>query len=260
MAGNFAGKVITVTGAASGMGLATAKLLASRGATLSLADLNEAGLKTAIESLPGDKHIYTALDVRKSAAVDAWIERTVKEVGQLDGAVNMAGVLTYSRKVVEETDEGWAFNMDVNSTGVFYCVRAQLRHMKAGASIVRSYTHPSARFRLQLTEYWQVSTASVAGQIGYADMAAYCASKHAVIGLVRTAAKENPHIRLNCVAPGVVNTPMMVGADIDREVAEQVIKRLGEPEEISRVIAFLLSDEASFVTGAVYNVDGGWFC
>lgn len=120
------------------MGLATAQLLATRGATISLADINQDGLKEAVRSLENsEKHIYTVVDVRNSQSVDAWITSTVAKFGRLDGAVNMAGVITPATPITEVRDEDWNFSFDVNARGVFYCVRAQLRAMGDGASIVR---------------------------------------------------------------------------------------------------------------------------
>lgn len=122
------------------MGLATAKLLASRGAIVSLADINESALKKATESLPGsDKHMHTVVDVRSSQSVDAWIKATVENLGKLDGAVNMAGVISPAKPITDETDETWNFNFDVNARGVFFCLRAQLRAMRPGGSIVSTW-------------------------------------------------------------------------------------------------------------------------
>lgn len=127
---------IAITGAASGMGLATAQLLASRGAIISLADINEEALKAAISSLPGDKHTYHVVDVSKSDSVNSWIQETHDTFGKLDGAVNMAGIIVEPTPLIEYTDEVWDRMFTVNTRGVFNCLRAELKAMKEGASIV----------------------------------------------------------------------------------------------------------------------------
>ena len=130
---------IAITGAASGIGLATAKLLASRGAIISLGDLNEKALLTAVESLPGnEKHMSTVIDVRDSKTVDSWIQSTVQTLGKLDGAVNMAGIITPACPVTRMTDADWDSNFAVNARGVFSCIRAQVNAMTSGGSIVSS--------------------------------------------------------------------------------------------------------------------------
>jgi NAD(P)-dependent dehydrogenase (short-subunit alcohol dehydrogenase family) len=118
------------------MGLTTVKLLASRGAIISLADINESAVKAAAESLGSDKHMYTVVDVRQSQSVDTWINSTAEKLGKLDGAVNMAGVISPAKPITETPDEVWNFNFDVNARGVFFCLRAQLRAMGDGGSIV----------------------------------------------------------------------------------------------------------------------------
>ncbi|KAE8413240.1 hypothetical protein BDV36DRAFT_304260 [Aspergillus pseudocaelatus] len=236
------GKVIAVTGAASGMGLATAQLLASRGASISLADLNEDALNIAINSLPGghQKHIAARVDVRDELSVAAWIEKTIYRFGKIDGAVNMAGVLGPQAPVTGTSVKQLEFVLSVNVTGVFNCLRAQLSVMKGGSI---------------------VSAASTFGQITMPNASAYCASKAAVIAISKAAAKENRNVRINCVSPGTVLTPMSADHDpkrVESGVMANAQRRLGSAEEVAKVIAFLVSEESSFVTGAVYNVDGGW--
>ncbi|KAK9416884.1 hypothetical protein SUNI508_09356 [Seiridium unicorne] len=229
---------IAITGAASEMGLATAQPLASRGAIVSLADIN----KTAPEEAPASlakpstekQHIHTVVDVRDSCSVDEWIQTTVQSPGRLDGAVNMASFIKHATPIIESTDEDWDFIMAVNAQGIYACLRTQRKAMCAGGSIV--------------------SAASVFGQFGAPRNTAYCASKAAVISMKRTAAKENQHIRVNCVSPGSIRTPLSEGEsleDVKRNLQHMDQKRKAEPIEVARVIAFLLSDESSFVTGAV---------
>ena len=185
------GKVVALTGGASGIGFATSVLLASQGVHLSIADINDGPLLEAVASIkaqasPAAKIISTVVDVRKDDQVNQWIEKTVKEFGRLDGAVNLAGVIPKcinKERVEDLNNEDWHFVIDVNLHGVMYCMRAQLQHMNNKGSIVNA--------------------ASICGTIGFPKNAAYTASKHAVIGLSRSAAKEvgDREIRVNCIAP-----------------------------------------------------------
>ena len=181
------GRVIAVTGAGSGIGLATARLLASRGASVSLADINQKDLDTAIAELkrsnPKIKIHAKVVDVSNGQEVDEWLEKTVKYLGALNGAVNAAGITGKGTNIADTTDKDWDSVMDVNLKGVFNCIRAELNRMDKDASIV--------------------STSSVGGLEGFPTGAAYSTSKHAVIGLTRSAAGEvaGKNIRVNCVAP-----------------------------------------------------------
>lgn len=183
------GKVIVLTGAASGIGYETSLLLARQGAFLSIADVNEAALQekaSEIEKVSTGKLLSTAVDVRKDEQVNAWIAKTVSTFGKLDGAVNLAGVVPKcinKERVEDLNNEDWHFVMDVNLHGVMHCMRAQLQNMNNNGSVVNA--------------------ASICGVIGFPKNAAYTASKHAVIGLSRTAAKEvgDREIRVNCIAP-----------------------------------------------------------
>lgn len=191
---SLAGKVVTVTGGASGMGLATAQGLYARGASLSLADIREDALdkavseiKAASSSSNGDNTIITTVvDIRDSDQVDAWIEKTIKHFGRLDGAANIAGVLGKSFGVgdlAELSNDEFDFITGVNFKGLFYCMRAELRAMKEGACIVNA--------------------GSSTGLEGHPKNSVYSATKHAVVGLTKSAAGEvGPRgIRVNCVAP-----------------------------------------------------------
>lgn len=251
------GKVIVITGGASGIGLATAKLLAGRGAKVSIADLQEDGLQDAAASIKADGNtevMTSKLDVRDSKSVQTWIKATVERFGKIDGAANLAGVFraNTSGTVAHEDSDNWDLVLGINVTGVMHCMRAQIPHMTEGGSIVNA--------------------ASIMALEGAAGCAAYAASKHAVLGLSRSCAKEaGPKgIRVNCIAPGYIDTPMLksaVGDDPELSKNSKIagaltlpLGRLGKAEEVATVIAFLLSGEASFITGACLSVDGGWNC
>jgi len=277
---------IALTGAVSGLGLETARLLASRGAILSIADINASALKAVFDSLPPPpsesqkSHMSTVVNVSSSSQVNNWIAATVAALGALDCAVNAAGVLGDTKSMRETSDADWDFVMGVNATGVFNCLRAELNSIKDGGSIV--------------------NFASIASVAVLESQSVYGASKHAVLGLTKCAAREEGprHIRVNCVAPGMSTTlflsfvricvcfgrgfsvrirlltllrPWTTGltrTPIVKHIDEvelrkrtkryQCIDRIADPIEIARVVAFLLSDEASFVTGAYYEVSGGW--
>lgn len=246
------GRVIAITGAASGIGKATAHLLAARGASISIADVRQEPLEEALASIqkstPNAKIYHKAVNVAKADEVGAWLDETVKELGGLHGAANLAGVIGKAgeKAVKDLTDEDWDSVMDVNLRGVFVCMRAELQRMNKDASIV--------------------SASSVAGLQGMKMGAPYSTSKHGVIGLTRCAAKDEGHrnIRVNCIAPGPIDTPMiqaLVSMTPSKERALDgqglCLERRGQPEEVAKLIAFLLSDESSYTTGSCYTIDGG---
>lgn len=244
------GKVIAITGAASGIGLATARLLAARGASLSLADVQSGALEEAVKSIqeatPDTKLHSRALDVTDSKSVNEWHDAIIEHYGHLDGAANIAGVIgEIGPKIMDIKDEAWERTLDINLKGVFFCLRAQLQRIENEASIVNA--------------------ASIAAFNACPSLGAYGASKAGVVNLTKTAAKEVGHkgIRVNCIAPGPIETPMTSNKDNPLQ-KEQYLKRVpllerfGQPEEIAKLIAFLLSEESSYTTGAVYTSDGGY--
>ncbi|KAK3675569.1 hypothetical protein LTR78_004653 [Recurvomyces mirabilis] len=250
---DMSGKVFALTGGASGIGLATAKILHARGATVSIADIDDKALDNAailLHSSTEDRFMATKVDVSKRSDVDSWIEKTVKQFGRLDGAANCAGVIGkhHGLRAVENLeDDQWDLIMAVNLTGMMYSLRAELKAIKGPGSVV--------------------CVSSVQGTMGFANHAAYSASKHGILGLARSAAKEvgERNIRVNIVTPGSIETPLMdkrnaLPGITDTGITPTPINRIGTAEECSNLIAWLLSDEASFVSGATYAIDGAWAC
>ena len=250
MAALLDGKSVLVTGAGSGIGRATALTVAREGARVVVNDLNaEAGQETVrqIESAGGAAALVQA-DVCQAAEVERLIARAVEICGRLDGAFNNAGIGSSGLRLHEETEEAWDRMIAVNLTGVWLCLKYELRQMLAqgGGAIV--------------------NTASVAGIIGLRGSSAYVAAKHGVVGLTRTAALEcaQDNIRVNCVCPGLVRTPLVadvIARNPGREamlLAQEPIGRYAEPAEIGQAVAWLLSDAASYVNGHAMAVDGGW--
>ncbi|KAK7545666.1 hypothetical protein IWX49DRAFT_334124 [Phyllosticta citricarpa] len=241
------GKVVAITGGAQGIGFETAKTLVSRGARVSIGDIDGVELEKAEEFFKsigkGEDVFFQKLDITNRENVDDWINNTVQWAGKLDAAVNSAGrnCSESGAPTIEDTsDERWDTLLHTNLSGTFYSLRAELRNIKDGGSIV--------------------CISSVQGRLGFPTSAAYSAAKHGVIGLVRSAAKENGarNVRVNAVAPGAIDTRMVM--EEHKNEIQTPIKRIGTPQEVASLIAYLLSDEAAFITGATYSIDGGWAC
>ena len=248
---NFQGKVVLVTGAAGGIGLATAKAFADAGASLIVADSNIALLETAAVGLrsAGNQVLVVGCDVTDRSQVNAMIDKTVKTYGKLDAAFNNAGINCDGAPMAETEDAEFDNIINVNLRGVWNCMKAELRQMIAqGSGAI-------------------VNCSSIGGMRGSKGRAAYSASKFGVIGLTRASALDyaDKNIRINAVCPGIIgNTPMAKRVTknnnpeiIKTFVAAEPIGRLGEPEEIAAAVLWLCGPTASFVVGHAMTVDGG---
>ncbi|HEX6666684.1 MAG TPA: SDR family oxidoreductase [Solirubrobacterales bacterium] len=245
-------KAIMITGAASGIGRATAEEATAEGARLVLADINdEAGEALAAEL--GDGASYVHCDVTDEASVEAAVKAAVETLGRLDGSFNCAGILAALGSAADVPLAEWQKVIDVDLNGVFLCTKHQLAPMvEQGSGSI-------------------LNMASAAGLIGWPGAGAYVAAKHGVVGLSKSAALEYAEagIRVNSICPSYVLTPMVekdlfedaLGGDeelIGAARANHPIGRFAEPPEIAAAACWLLSDKASFVTGSAMSVDGGY--
>lgn len=244
----FKNKVALVTGGASGIGRATALAFAKKGAKVAVADWKENDeLVNLIREL-GSEAIFIKCDVSKTDDVKAMVAQTIAAFGRLDYAFNNAGIEGASAPTQDCTEENWDKTIGVNLKGVWLCMKYEIPEiLKQGKGAI-------------------VNCASVAGMIGFAGLPAYVASKHGIVGLTKTTALEcaTQGIRVNVVCPGVIQTPMIdrltgkTKEGIERFKGFEPIGRFGLPEEIANAVVWMCSDEASFVTGHVMAVDGGF--
>ena len=245
----FDNKVVLVSGGGGGIGRASALAYARAGAQVAVTDRDAlAGEETAqqVHAL-GAKALFIHADITQAEQVEAMVAQVVAHFGRLDCAFNNAGIEEEHMRLADCTEDTFDRIMAVNVKGVWLCMKYQLAHMllQGGGSIV--------------------NTASVAGLVGAPKMAAYSASKHAVIGLTKSAAVEygRKNIRVNAVCPGVIRTVMFERAlQADPKIGASVahahpIGRIGEADEVAAVVVWLSSDAASFVTGLAHTVDGG---
>jgi len=243
---DFEGRVAIVTGGASGMGAATARRLAAGGAHVLIVDRNGDLAATVASEIGGTSIVGNIAD---SGFCNAAVAKAIAQYGRLDVVVNAAGVIVRASGE-NTTDEQWAHIMGVNVSGTFFMCRAAVSAMK-----------PQGRGAI-------VNFGSIWGDLGSAGVAAYCASKGAVHNLTRALAMDHATdgIRVNAVCPGEVNTPMLQ-SERSESVTDQLLAqiaatvpmgRLADPDEIARVVCFLASDEASYMTGAMVSVDAGY--
>ncbi|MGA7669919.1 MAG: SDR family oxidoreductase [Nitrolancea sp.] len=243
------GKVALVTGAASGIGRATALSFAREGAKVVVSDIADGAEETVrMIQEQGGTASFVRCNVAEPNDVQHLIQSAVERYGQLDCAFNNAGIGGTQASTADYPIDEWNRLLSINLTGVFLCMREELRVMQARQQGVI------------------VNNASILGLVGFRNSPAYVAAKHGVLGLTKTAALEAAplRVRVTAVCPGFIHTPMVDSAFQDDPQAEQAIasmhamNRMGRPEEISDAVVFLCSDAASFVTGQPLVIDGGY--
>ena len=245
-------KVIIVTGAGSGIGLETAVILAQAGAKVVVSGRHGSDLDGAVGKVreAGGKAVAVIADVAQEADVIAMVDRTLSEFGRLDGAFNNAGIEMHNKLVDDLEAAEWDSVLNVNARGVFLCMKHEIKAMRrtGGGAIVNN--------------------SSMNGVVAIAHSTEYTASKHAVIGATRGAASEarETGVRVNAVLPGLIVTPMIEKLKDDpgfkdhfaSALERHSIGRFGQPEDVGHAVKWLLSDEASFINGAMIAVDGGY--
>lgn len=242
-------KVALVTGASSGIGRAIALGYAAQRASVIVSDMNTAGGEETVRLIrnKGGRAVFAAADVSSPQDCEELVAVAVSEFGRLDIACNNAGIGGEKAQTADYSIEGWNRVIAVNLTGVFHCMKYEIAAMlKTGGGAI-------------------VNTASILGAVGFATAPAYCAAKHGVLGLTKTAALEyaTQGMRVNAVGPAFIHTPLIAEIESDREanealVAQHPMGRLGDPDEVAAIVMWLSSSQASFVTGAYYPVDGGY--
>ena len=247
--GELEGKIALITGAGSGIGRATALVFAREGATVACSDIDEASGEATVGLVKdlGGTASFVRADVSIAADVEAMVGAVVERYGRLDLAHNNAGIGGLGKPIDQHSLSEFERTMAVNTKGVFLGMKYQIpQMMKQGGGAI-------------------VNTSSMMGLVGLAGISAYAASKHAVVGLTKSAALEyaKKGIRINCICPGIIRTPINLKywdefPEAEKEwLSMEPIGRYGEPEEVAEAVAWLASDDASFVHGHAMTVDGG---
>ncbi len=251
----FQDKVCLVTGAGSGIGRATAVAFAREGARVLVADVNGTGGEETVAQITaaGGNALFLAVDIAHRQQVDGIVAYTVERFGRLDCAVNCAGVTGgKSAPTHEYPDDAWAQNVAVNLNGTLFCMQAELAQMlRQGEGVI-------------------VNIASAAALKGHPNNIGYCATKHAIVGMTKTAAIEyaTRNIRVNALCPSAIETPMLMDGRLnlrnnpelrEKFTNDQAMKRMGRPDEVADVALWLCSNQSTFITGHAMTVDGGMF-
>lgn len=244
------GNVAIITGAASGIGRATAELFAMHGAIVVLADKDLDGAKETLDQVKksGEKGIAMEVDISSEEQIKNMVEETISRYGQLNYACNNAGIEGEQGFTTDCSPNNWQRVLDTNLRGTWLCMKYEIPEM------------------LKLNDGAIVNIASIAGLVGFVGIPAYVSSKHGINGLTKTAALEYAAkgIRVNSVCPGAIQTPMIdrfVGDETEERkalIAQHPMGRFGRPEEVAEAIVWLCSDKASFITGQTLAVDGGF--
>jgi NAD(P)-dependent dehydrogenase (short-subunit alcohol dehydrogenase family) len=241
------GKVAVITGGGTGIGEATAKLFAEQGAQVVITGRRKEVLESVAKAIlaSGGKVLTVSGSVTDEAHVQSAVDQAVRTFGKIDILINNAAIGNFGALLHEMTDQDWAQVLDTNLTGVFRFTRAVIPHMLGRSGSI-------------------INVSSVAGMVGIAKSAAYSSTKGAMLALTRALAIDyaKEKIRCNCVCPALVDTPMAAGAIADPEMnalmmAAHPIGRFGTPDDVARMLLYLASDDASWVTGSVFTIDGG---